>query len=112
MKTYEVLFNKECDTYNTKNPEYNMMFLRYTETMFNDILWAKGYVFLRDIMECIGIKPTKDTLLAGWVFDERYKYTTQINLWCMSQEGVISILFPHVEEDISYAFDERESKKS
>ena len=44
MKTYEILFNKECDTYNTKNPEYNMMFLRHTEVFFNDLLRKRGHI--------------------------------------------------------------------
>ena len=106
MKTYEVLFNKECSTYDTKNPEYNRMFIRHTENMFNDLLRVKGYVFLRDIMESMDIKPTKDMLLAGWVFNEQYRYTPQIDLWYMVQEDGISILFSHVEDDISYAFEE------
>ena len=109
MKTYEVLFNKECDTYYTKNPEYNMMFLRHTEVLFNDLLRKRGYIFLRDIIEGMGIKPTRDMLLAGWVWKEQCQYIRQIEFEVFAQENGIKIIFLNVEDNISYAFEEGES---
>lgn len=39
------------------------------ERHFNEILRFRGYVFLKDIYECLGFPITKTSLLVGWFYD-------------------------------------------
>lgn len=52
-----------------KEREFNLMYLKAQETYFNDILKCRGYVFLRDIQECLGLKVTRLSLFVGWFYD-------------------------------------------
>jgi hypothetical protein len=49
--------------------DVNMMYLRAEEHYFNDLLRRRGYVFLRDIYEQIGLPVTKESLHVGWHYD-------------------------------------------
>lgn len=50
----------------SKCGEVNLHFLRMQQQYFNDLLNARGYVFLRDIYEALGFPVTKSILDAGW----------------------------------------------
>lgn len=52
-----------------KDPEYNLMFLRSQERYANDMLKAKGYLFLNQVYESLGLEPTKAGQIIGWVYD-------------------------------------------
>ncbi len=53
------------------NLDYNLNFLRTTEAYANDKLRAKGYLFLNEVYEDLGLKPTKAGQIVGWVYDEK-----------------------------------------
>lgn len=50
-----------------QNPEYNLMFLRATQTYMNDRLFAKGHVLLNDVYDALGMDRTKAGCVVGWV---------------------------------------------
>lgn len=52
-----------------KDQEFNAMYLRTQQLCFNDILRHRGYVFLRDVFECLGFPITKTSLFVGWYYD-------------------------------------------
>lgn len=52
-----------------KDPEYNLMFLRAQQQYANDLLRAKGRLFLNDVYEMLGIEKTKAGQIVGWVYD-------------------------------------------
>lgn len=54
-----------------RDPELNMMFLRAKESMFTDILHAKGYLFLNDVYEGLGFERTKAGQTVGWIIDPK-----------------------------------------
>lgn len=55
----------------TTDRELNLEYLRITQTYYNELLRARGYVFLRDIYERLGIPITKDSIVIGWYYDQR-----------------------------------------
>ena len=53
------------------DPEYNLMFLRSQQQYANDLLKAKGYLFLNDVYDMLGIEKTKAGQIVGWVYDTK-----------------------------------------
>lgn len=56
----------------TKDPEYNLTFLRRQQDYANHVLKLKGYLFLNDVYEMLGIDKTKAGNVVGWVYDEEH----------------------------------------
>lgn len=55
----------------TKDPELNLTFLKQQQNYANDRLKRKGYLFLNDVYEMLGIQPTKAGQIVGWIYDEK-----------------------------------------
>jgi hypothetical protein len=49
-----------------KRDENNRFFLQGAQNYFNELLVAKGYVFLNDILRHLGIRETMAGQLVGW----------------------------------------------
>lgn len=54
----------------TKNAELNLMFLKQAQNMFNNKLQTRGYVFLNEVYEYLGIPMTQAGQVVGWVCDK------------------------------------------
>ena len=65
---YARFFDEMCPTW-SKDAESNLMFLRNQETYANDLLKAKGYLFLNEVYDMLGIPRTKAGQIVGWVYD-------------------------------------------
>ena len=50
--------------------EYNLMFLKSHQNWFNDRLRARGFVFLNEVYDAIGIEPTKAGQAVGWALSK------------------------------------------
>jgi hypothetical protein len=71
-KGYARLFNEYNPNYSPL-PEYNFMFLRTAQNMANDKLRSKGYLFLNDVLDILGMERIPDGQLVGWMADaERF----------------------------------------
>lgn len=68
LSKYARVFDSSCSAWE-KDRTFNLMYLQATQNYFNDILKARGYVFLRDIYEYLGIPVTATSLIVGWVYD-------------------------------------------
>lgn len=66
---YARFFDDGCTGWD-KDPEYNLMFLKRQQQHANDMLQARGYLFLNDVYEMLGIPKTKAGQIVGWVYDE------------------------------------------
>lgn len=53
-----------------KDPEYNLLFLKKQQDSANDMLKARGYLFLNDVYRMVGLQPSKAGQIVGWVYDE------------------------------------------
>lgn len=47
----------------------NLFRLQVAQNMYNDMLKAKGHVFLRDILNTLGIQDTPASAITGWIYD-------------------------------------------
>lgn len=54
----------------SKDSEYNLMFLKHQQNHANDMLKSRGYLFLNDVYDMLGIPKTKAGQIVGWVYDE------------------------------------------
>ena len=66
LSEYAKMFTSESHCWNN-NFDYNMMFLRAQEQYANDILTARGHLFLNEVYEMLGIPHTQAGQLVGWV---------------------------------------------
>lgn len=64
-------FFDEGSRYFEKNPEMNLMFLRAEQNFANDRLRARGYLFLNEVYERLGIPTTKTGQVVGWIYDPK-----------------------------------------
>lgn len=63
---YARFFDQLCPDWK-KNPEYNMIFLKAQQNYANDLLQARGHVFLNEIYDMLGIERTGAGAAVGWV---------------------------------------------
>lgn len=76
-KTVDVVYNTEPSDYArfyddgcngwTKNPEYNLMFLKQQQNYANDLLQSRGHLFLNEVYDMLGIPRTTAGQEVGWV---------------------------------------------
>ena len=88
------------------NRELNRFYLRAVQAYFNEVLMARGYVFLRDIYEKLGIPITKESLSVGWYYDRNDKTAhNYIDLDLdATEEGANFMLDFNVDGDITHHF--------
>lgn len=55
----------------TKDPEYNLMYLRKQQDYANDLLRARGHLFLNEVYDMLGIPRTEAGQMVGWIYDEK-----------------------------------------
>lgn len=66
---YARFYDSSCREW-TKNAEYNMMFLRSQQSMFNDMLKTRGHVFLNEVYDALGLERTKAGAVVGWMISK------------------------------------------
>lgn len=54
-----------------KDAEYNLIFLKQTQNTANEILKNRGYLYLNEVYEMLGIPKTKAGHVVGWIYDEK-----------------------------------------
>ena len=62
-------FFDEASPYWQRDPEYNLMFLKSQQQYANDLLKARGRLFLNEVYEMLGIEKSKAGQIVGWVYD-------------------------------------------
>lgn len=50
-----------------KSPEYNLQFLKCKQNIANDILHTRGYIFLNEVYDMLGLPMTQAGQLVGWI---------------------------------------------
>nr|DAH12869.1 MAG TPA: hypothetical protein [Caudoviricetes sp.] len=60
-------FDEGCPNFRPDRPEDNLMFLRSQERYANDILHTRGYIFLNEVYESLGIPLTESGQYVGWM---------------------------------------------
>lgn len=70
---YAKFFDETCKGY-TKNPEANRLFLHKQQSYANRQLELKGYLFLNEVYEMLGLPKTVAGASVGWLYDSKDKY--------------------------------------
>ena len=65
---YARFFDESCAAWQN-DPEYNLMFLKAQQQYANDLLKARGRLFLNEVYRMLGIDETKAGQVVGWVYD-------------------------------------------
>ena len=55
------------------NYEHNLFFLRGHQNMLNDLLRARGHVFLSEALDAVGIARTPASAVTGWIYDPKHE---------------------------------------
>lgn len=63
---YAIFFDEHNGNWQT-TPEYNAMWIRTQQKFANDLLQARGHVFLNDIYDALGFPRTSAGAVVGWV---------------------------------------------
>lgn len=66
---YMRFFDEKCKGYE-KDTQYNLCMLRGQQQYANDLLHARGHVFLNDVYDMLGMERTKEGQIVGWVYDK------------------------------------------
>lgn len=77
----------------TPDGMYNDIFLRYNENYINDLLRARGYVFLNDVYEVLGLSKTVEGQVVGWIHNPNVRGQIQFEIWCNTEQHYIVIDF-------------------
>lgn len=70
ISEYARFFDESC-AYWEKDSEYNLYFLKSRQQLANDMLVSRGYIFLNEVYDMLGIPKTKAGQIVGWVYDEK-----------------------------------------
>lgn len=63
---YSRLFDNRSSSW-SREPSYNMLFLRAQQTYANQRLQSRGHILLNDVFDGLGIERTKAGCVVGWV---------------------------------------------
>lgn len=66
ISQYARFFDESSSSW-SKTPEYNLVFLRAQQQYANDLLIARGHVFLNDIYDALGLERSQAGQVVGWV---------------------------------------------
>lgn len=66
ISEYARFFDQSCPEWDP-NPLFNLKWLKANETAANDILNARGHIFLNEVYDMIGLPHTSEGAVVGWV---------------------------------------------
>lgn len=67
---YAKVFDDGCVGW-TKEPEYNLTFLKNIQDYCNGLLKTKGHLFLNEVYDKLCIPRTKAGAVVGWIYNEK-----------------------------------------
>lgn len=69
ISEYARFFDAASENF-AKDPEYNMMFLRRQQDYANEMLKARGHLFLNEVYDLLDIPRSKAGQVVGWVYNK------------------------------------------
>lgn len=73
ISDYARFYDDGCTGW-TKDPEYNLLFLRKQQDYANDKLRTQGYLFLNEVYDMLGMPRSKMGHAVGWVYNGKSKH--------------------------------------
>lgn len=71
ISDYAKFFDEVNSDNYTKDPEYNLMFLRRQQDYANELLKHRGHLFLNEVYDMLGIPRTKAGQVVGWIYNPK-----------------------------------------
>lgn len=68
---YARIFDDGCRGW-SKDPEFNLTFLKQQQNWANEVLKSKGHLFLNEVYDMLGFQRTKAGQVVGWIYDEKH----------------------------------------
>lgn len=68
LSQYARIFDEIESTQWSPNPDRNKQFLLMEQNFFNEKIKTRGYIFLNEVYERLGFRPTKAGAVVGWVY--------------------------------------------
>lgn len=68
ISVYAKFFDENCPDW-SKEPEYNRLFIQCQQNYANDLLIARGHVFLNEVYDMLGIERTNAGAVVGWLLE-------------------------------------------
>lgn len=68
LSQYARVFDEVGSTQWTPSADHNRAFLLMEQNYFNERIRTRGYIFLNEVYECLGFRPTKAGSVVGWVY--------------------------------------------
>lgn len=65
---YQKQLDQHCVNWSTQR-EYNLMFIKAQSNYFNDMLKARGHVFLNEVYDSLGFQRTSAGQIVGWLLN-------------------------------------------
>lgn len=63
----------------SKEPEYNMIFLKCQQNYANDMLKSRGHIFLNEVYDMIGIPRSQAGAVVGWILSKNGETDNFVN---------------------------------
>lgn len=73
--------------YGPNATEYSMIFLRQTQSWANRILEVRGYIFLNEVYQALGLDMTDIGAITGWVKDGEHDDFVDFGLYDINKEA-------------------------
>lgn len=70
MSPYTFCFDETCSGW-VRDAERNKFFLAQQQDYANDLLRTRGYIFLNEVLDMLGIQRTRAGQVVGWIYDEK-----------------------------------------
>lgn len=70
LSDYARFFDDGCLGW-TKDPELNFLFLKQQQNYANELLKARGHLYLNEVYDMLGIPRSQAGQIVGWVYDEK-----------------------------------------
>lgn len=70
VSDYAFFFCEGCHGW-SKDPEFNLMFLKRQQAWANDLLKSRGHLFLNELRDMLGLGRTQAGNVVGWIYDEK-----------------------------------------
>jgi hypothetical protein len=67
---YAVFFDKYTSKDWSDNTDYNVTFLTIQQSVANDRLVSRGYLFLNEVLEALGMERTEAGQYVGWIYQD------------------------------------------
>ena len=72
--------------------DYNFMFLRAQQNFANDLLKARGHIFLNDVYDMIGVPRSRAGAVVGWILSDRGDNYVDFGLFDSNRESARSFV--------------------